>query len=154
MTTPLPRYGSGWRGLPTGEMFNAIIDRLNGLIAGTITGVLSATNFTQNGTFTRGVQSAAAAGSNSQGNATLITKSLCVVVTVSATTRAVKLPAAATGLTVQILNKAATAVKVYPNTGDAIGAGATNAVGTAISAKHGNIYTAADATTWIVQTGA
>jgi hypothetical protein len=154
MTTPSPlqRRESGWRGLPPGEWFNAIIDRVNSILDGSYTG--SFTDISTNGTLTRGVQNAIAAGSNSQANATAITKALVMVVTVSATTRAVKLPAAATGLTVQIQNTASTAVKVYPATGDKIGSAATNAVGAAIATLKGNIYTAKDATTWLVVVGA
>src|SRR5678816_1504476 len=61
-----------------------------------------------------------AAGSNSQANATQLTNWINIVTTVSATTRAVKLPAAVTGLMCQIHNGATTAVKVYPATGDKI----------------------------------
>lgn len=96
-----------------------------------------------------------AAGSNSQANATALTSYLNVVTTVSATTRAVKLPTAATGLQVAIHNAAATAVKVYPATGDKINAAATNAVGTqTIAQNKGNIYIAQDAVTWRVIAGA
>jgi hypothetical protein len=142
---------TGFR-LMKGEWINQIIEVVNGLQNGSQ--AASVTNLAQNGTLTRTPQIASAAGSNSQANATLITKALVIVTVVSATTRAVKLPAAATGLTVQINNVGATQMKVYPNTGDKIGAGATNAVGTAIAVNKGNIYTAQDATTWRVITGA
>lgn len=112
------------------------------------------TDETVTGTTTYGVQIAAAAGSNSQANATAITKSRVVVTTVSATTRGVRLPTAATGLEVHVLNAGANAVKPYPATGDKIAAGSTNAAGTAIAAAKGNIYLAQDATTWRVITGA
>lgn len=96
-----------------------------------------------------------AAGSNSQTNATALTAFLNIVTTVSATTRAVKLPTAATGKMVAIHNTASTAVKVYPATGDKINAAATNAVGTqTIAQNKGNIYIAQDATTWRVIAGA
>lgn len=148
---PIPSVQDGFR-LFQGEVLNRIISVLNGITGGS--GAVSVTDLTQNGSLTRGVQSAVAAGSNSQANATPITKSLVMVVTVSATTRAVRLPTAATGLTVQIANAAGTAVKVYPATGDKIGAGATNAVGTAIATVKSNVYVARDSTTWIVMTGA
>lgn len=152
----LSRLQTGYR-LMAGQWFDPLIDAVNSIL--TASGVISATSitttdFTQNGILTRGVQTAAAAGSNSQANATPITKSLVIVATVSATTRAVRLPTAATGKTVQIQNGAATAVKVYPATGDKIAAAATNAVGTAIATRKGNIYSARDATTWEVLTGA
>lgn len=101
------------------------------------------------------VATVAAAGSNSQANATALTAFLNIVTTVSATTRAVKLPTAATGKTVAIHNTASTAVKVYPATGDKINAASTNAVGTqTIAQNKGNIYIAQDATTWRVIAGA
>jgi len=106
------------------------------------------------GGLTGGLAVVAAAGSNSQANATAITQMITVVTTVSATTRAVKLPTAATGKVAIVHNAAATAVKVYPNTGDKIAAASTNAVGTAIAATKGNIYLAQDAVTWRVITGA
>lgn len=99
-------------------------------------------------------QIAAAAGSNSQANATAITKSVCIITTVSGTTRAVRLPTAATGRVVEIHNAGATQVKVYPGTGDRISTAATNAVGTAIAKTKGNIYRAQNASTWRVITGA
>lgn len=96
-----------------------------------------------------------AAGSNSQANATELSAFLNVVATVSATTRAVKLPAAAEGLMIAIHNTASTAVKVYPNTGDKINAASTNAVGAqTIAQNKGNIYIAQDDTTWRLFAGA
>ena len=114
---------------------------------------LSVTNQTISGLTTVTPQLVAAAGTNSQANATAITKSFVFVTTVSATTRGVRLPAAATGLQVQVNNNVATAVKVYPATGDKIGTGATNAA-VALAASKGNIYTARDAVTWNVIIGA
>jgi hypothetical protein len=99
-------------------------------------------------------QIVAAAGSNSQAAATAITKSRVVVTTVSATSRAVRLPTAATGREVEVYNAAATAVKVYPATNDKIGAASTNAAGTAIAAGKPVKYIAQDATTWRTFIGA
>ncbi len=110
----------------------------------TVGDALTVTGFMANG-----VQVAAAAGSNSQANATAITKSVVVI-----STRAVRLPAAATGRVVEVHNAGATQVKIYPSTGDAIGTAATNAVGTAIGKTKGNIYRAQNASTWRVLTGA
>lgn len=158
MTNPtaLSRKQTGYR-MPAGEWFNTIIDRINSLVAGTLTGSWTGTftgTVNPSGLGQVAIQSAAAAGSNSQANATPITKSQVIVVTVTATTRAVRLPTAATGNKVQINNSATTAVKVYPATNDKIGSGATNAVGAAIAAQKGNIYVAKDAVTWQVLTGA
>jgi hypothetical protein len=77
-----------------------------------------------------------------------------VITTVSGTTRAVRLPAAATGRVVEVHNAGATQVKIYPATGDRIGTAATNAVGTAIAKTKGNIYRAQNAGTWRVISGA
>lgn len=152
----LSKFQTGFR-LMAGQWFDPIIDAINSIM--TANGVINATsvttvNFTESGVWTQIPQIATAAGSNSQTNATAITKSAVVVTVVSATTRAVRLPTAATGKRVFINNGATTAVKVYPATGDKIGAGATNAVGTAIAANKGNIYFAQDAVTWRVLTGA
>jgi len=106
------------------------------------------------GISTNAPQIAVAAGSNSQANATAITKARVVVTTVSATSRAVRLPAAATGREVEIYNTTATAMKVYPATGDKIMAGSTNAVGVAIAAGKAVKYFALDAVTWRTLIGA
>lgn len=111
-------------------------------------------DITSDGTHTARPQIAAAAGSNSQAGATAITKSRVIVTTVSATSRAVRLPAAATGREVEVYNVGATGVKVYPATGDKIAAGATNAVGTAIAKNKAVKYFAQDATTWRTLVGA
>lgn len=151
--TPLSPRPTGWR-LPNGDWFNDIINRVNGLVAGTIQMIVNATNFSMDGVLTMGAQLATAAGSNSQANALAITKSNVVAVVVAATTRALRLPAAATGKVVSISNAAALAVKVYPATGDRIGAAATNAVGAAIATMKANTYRAVDATRWVVEVGA
>lgn len=147
----IEQFPPGFR-LVDGTHLNQLVDSANGIADGT--GAVDAGSLAVAGTITAGVQVAAAAGSNSQANATPITKSRVVVATVSATTRAVKLPAAATGLEVFIFNAGATGVKVYPATGDSIVAGATNAVGTAIAKNKGNIYMARNASNWRVITGA
>jgi hypothetical protein len=154
---PLNQYQPGFR-LIDGSQLNQMVDVVNGLtggsgdsdVASTTTGTLDVT-----GTVTVGVQTpVVAAGSNSQANATAITKSAAVITTVSATTRGIRLPAAATGLRIEIFNAAATAVKPYPATNDKIGAASTNAAGTAIAAGKGNIYLAQSDSLWRVITGA
>lgn len=165
MTTPLSSRQLGFR-LPMGEWFNDIIDRVNAIVAGTVSGTYngtlggttpaaaSVTSFTQNGTETATPQLANAAGSNSQANATPVTKSNVIVILVSATTRALRLPAAATGKIVRIFNDTTTGVKIYPATGATIGAAATNAVGTAIATRKGTIYYARNTNHWITLVGA
>lgn len=143
--------------VPMGEWFNDIIAVVNGLTGGSGSSSTSASttvNSTITGIETDTPQLANAAGSNSQANATAITKSNVIVVLVSATTRAVKLPVAATGKIVRIWNDTTTGVKVYPATGGTIGAAATNAVGAAIATRKGVIYYARNATHWITLVGA
>lgn len=94
-----------------------------------------------------------ATGSNSQSNAAPISAPSVVVVKVSASTRGIRLPVAATGLTELINNAGAHSVHVFPASGDRIGAAATN-VATAVAAGKGGIFFAQDATTWRVILGA
>jgi hypothetical protein len=164
--TPLRQRQPGFR-LPLGEWFNDIIDRVNGLVAGTLTGswagtfngamggttpaAASVTDLSQNGIVVRIPQILAAAGAT-QGNAGAITKST-VIVTVTASTQGVKLPTAATGKEVRVHCPGTVGVKVYPNTSDKIDAGATNAAQALVAGK-ANIYQARDAVTWVTLKGA
>jgi hypothetical protein len=93
-----------------------------------------------------------ATGSNSQAAAAPITTPSAVVVTVSATTRGVRLPAASAGLTELVFNAGDDHVQVFPASGDRIGVAATNA---SVTVPHGNgaIFFAQDATTWRVIQG-
>lgn len=170
----LPYFQTGFR-LMAGQWFNAMIDTINNLVGqttgttngaykGTFNGTVGATtpstgaftNVTENGLHKAIPQIAVAAGSNSQANATLVTKSEVVITTVSATTRAIKLPVWATGLRIEVFNRAtANAAKVYPSTGARIGLAATNALGSAkVAAGSGNIYLASSASRWVVMKGA
>lgn len=94
-----------------------------------------------------------ATGSNSQSAAAPISAPSVVVVTVSASSRGIRLPAATAGLTELIANAGANDVRVYPASGDRIGANATNA-STTLAAGKGGIFFAQDATTWRVILGA
>lgn len=93
----------------------------------------------------------AAAGAT-QGNAAQIT-AMVTIVTVTASTEGVKLPAAATGLMRRVFCPGTIGVKVYPFTGDKISTAATNAA-VALVADKANIYIAKDSVTWAVQKGA
>lgn len=93
-----------------------------------------------------------AATGATQGNAALIS-AVRVLVTVTASTEGVKLPAASTGKMVQVFCPGAVGVKVYPFTGDKISTASTNAA-VALVADKANIYIAKDQTTWAVQRGA
>lgn len=94
-----------------------------------------------------------AAGSNSQSGATPISAPSAVVVTVSASSRGVRLPVAVTGLTELLANAGAHSVHVFPASGNRIGAAATNAAAT-LAAGRGGIFFAQDAKTWRVILGA
>lgn len=89
----------------------------------------------------------AAAGSNSQANSTLLSSTLSIVATVSATTRGVRLPAAEAGLVMIVKNTATTQMNIYPATGDVINALSTNAAYDLVKAKMA-LFVAQDATTW------
>jgi hypothetical protein len=94
-----------------------------------------------------------ATGSNSQAAAAPITTPSAVVVTVSASSRGVRLPAASAGLTELVNNAGANPVRVFPASGDRFGAAATNASIT-LAPGNGGIFFAQDATTWRVILGA
>jgi hypothetical protein len=94
-----------------------------------------------------------ATGSNSQAAAAPISAPSAVVVTVSASTRGIRLPAASAGLTELVNNAGAHTVRVFPASGDRIGAAATNdSIG--LEAGKGGIFFAQDTTTWRVILGA
>jgi hypothetical protein len=94
-----------------------------------------------------------ATGSNSQADAAPITTPAAVVVTVSTSSRGVRLPAAVSGLTEMIHNTAGTFVRVFPASNDRIGANATNeSIG--LEPGKGGIFFAQDTTTWRVILGA
>ena len=90
-----------------------------------------------------------------QGNAAVITGSKAVItVATTASTHGVKLPVAVTGLEVEVANAATFGVKVYPATGDKIGAASTNAADTVLAVNKTNRYIAVNTTLWVVQRGA
>lgn len=92
-----------------------------------------------------------------QGDATLITafKNIVTVAT-TVSTRGVRLPVAATGLSILIGSNTPTfAFNVYPATGGKIAAAATNAAdSTKLALNKANIYLAVNTTKWIVFRGA
>ena len=94
-----------------------------------------------------GWQTVAAAGST-QGAATVIgSTAYNVVVSVTASTEGIKLPAATTGLQFRILVSPTVGVKVYPATGGILGAAATNAA-LAVPKNTGIVFVAVDKTHW------
>lgn len=107
------------------------------------------------GVTTSPTQIVAAAGSNSQSGATAVTKSFVIITTVSATTRAVRLPTPATGRVCAVGNSTSTGAKVYPSTGARVGAAATNALASnRVAANRANVYRGVSATKWIVEVSA
>lgn len=157
---------TGFR-LMAGEWFNPLYDQVDANTAAIsaispASGNIAANNLAVAGNLgVTGFESiapqiVAAAGSNSQANATAITKSAVVITTVSATTRALRLPVAVTGRIVQVFNRATSqAAKIFPATGARIGLAATNALGSArVAFGSGNIYVAESATRWSVLKGA
>ncbi len=94
-----------------------------------------------------------AAGSNSQANATPITRPAAVVTSVSSPTRGIRLPVATTGLTELISNAGSNSMHVFPATGARIGSAATNAF-VNVAAGKGSIFFAQNAKTWRVIQGA
>lgn len=106
---------------------------------------------TRTGNLTEGFQTVAAAGAT-QGTATAITKSVAMV-TVSASSQGVKLPTAATGLSVRIHVPGTVGVKVYPASGGKIDASSTN-TGVVLAAGKANLYFARNATAWVTMKGA
>lgn len=121
-----------------------------------VSGSLTASGGTVNtgGTVTNSYQTVTAAGAT-QGSATAITQSKAIVtVALTASTKGVRLPTAATGLEVLVGNAATFGVKVYPATNGKIGASATNATDTVLAINKANRYYAVNTTRWIVLRGA
>jgi hypothetical protein len=103
---------------------------------------------------TGSVSSKAAAGTSSQANSTPITTAKTIVVTVSASTRGVLLPAIVEpGQELTVYNGTATNCLVYPASGQTIDNGAANASKTLTAAK-GIQFFAATATSWRTVVGA
>lgn len=94
-----------------------------------------------------------AAGTNQQSVATAVTPGEVVVITVGATTRAVRLSVNTTNARYEVFNGTATAMKVYPATNAAIGATATNG-SVQILARKGTIFLYRNNTTVVALTGA
>lgn len=104
-----------------------------------------------------GTQILTAAGTTQLG-ATAITAGVrraIITVAATASTHGVRLPTAATGITVTVGNAGAFGAKVYPATGGKIAAAATNAAdATVLAVNKANTYIAVNTTLWIVERGA
>jgi hypothetical protein len=78
------------------------------------------------GTLIKSVAGTVTAAGTTQGDATALTKTVNMITTATAN-QGVKLPTAAAGLTVTVINTTAVTIKVYPNTSDVIDGGTVNA---------------------------
>jgi hypothetical protein len=106
----------------------------------------------QPGAFSRTVPQVLAAAGATQGTAGVIT-SPTVVVTVTASTEGVKLPVAATGMSIKVFCPGTIGVKVYPGLNGKLDTSSTN-VAVVLVAGKANIYFARDTTRWITDKGA
>jgi hypothetical protein len=112
----------------------------------------SFTNLTLTGTQTNSIAAAVSAAGANQGAATALTKTVNIVTSITASTAdGVALPSAAAGLYATVINTTATALKIYPASGDAINALSVNALFTLPAYTSIQLY-AKDATTWYTQT--
>ena len=78
------------------------------------------------GSFTPSVAGTVTAAGTTQGDATTLSKTVNIVTTASAG-QGVKLPTAAAGLNIKVVNTTAVTIVVYPNTSDVIDGGTVNA---------------------------
>lgn len=77
------------------------------------------------GSLTTSVTAAVSAAGSTQANATALTKTINVVTTATAA-QGVRLPPAAAGLNIKVINTTGVSIVVYPDTGDDIDGGAVN----------------------------
>ena len=98
------------------------------------------------GSLTKSVAGTVAAAGTTQGDATALTKTVNMITTATAN-QGVKLPTAAAGLTIKIINTTAVTIVVYPNTSDVIDGGTVN-VGVNLSPYSSVELVAQDAVEW------
>lgn len=103
----------------------------------------------------QGAWATVTAAGTTQGSATPLTafKNL-ITVALTASTKGVQLPTAVTGLEILIGNAATFGVKIWPFSGDQIGAASTNAVGPVLAINKATRFLAVSASKWIALTGA
>jgi hypothetical protein len=85
----------------------------------------SFTDLTFTGNFTSSIAGTVSAAGSTQGDATTLTKAVNIVTTAT-TGQGIKLPSAAAGINVKIVNTTAATIVVYPNTSDVIDNGTVN----------------------------
>jgi len=98
------------------------------------------------GSLTKSVAGTVSAAGTTQGDATALTKTVNMITTATAN-QGVKLPTAAAGLTIKVVNTTAVTIKVYPNTSDVIDGGTVN-VGVNLSPYSSVELVAQDAVDW------
>jgi hypothetical protein len=103
-------------------------------------------DLTLTGSLTKSVAGTVTAAGTTQGDATALTKTVNMITSATAN-QGVKLPTAAAGLTVKVINTTAVTIKVYPNTSDVIDGGTVN-VGVNLSPYSSVEFVAQDAVDW------
>ena len=103
-------------------------------------------DLTLTGSLTKSVAGTVTAAGTTQGDATALTKTVNMITSATAN-QGVKLPTAAAGLTIKIINTTAVTIVVYPNTSDVIDGGTVN-VGVNLSPYSSVELVAQDAVDW------
>lgn len=135
--TPLQRQQTGYR-LPAGKWFNDIIDRINGLIAGTLSLNVNANSFA----LTNYAGGLTARAGGTQALALALTATVNRVTVVATAADSVRLPAPTViGQQVTIINSAANSLTAYGAGTDTINSVAT-ATGVALAGGKTGVYTA------------
>lgn len=103
-------------------------------------------DLTLTGSLTNSIAGLVTAAGSTQGDATALTKTVNMITTATAG-QGVKLPTAAAGLTIKIINTTAVTIVVYPNTSDVIDGGTVN-VGVNLAPYSSVELVAQDTTDW------
>ena len=103
-------------------------------------------DLTLTGSLTKSVAGTVTAAGTTQGDATALTKTVNMI-TAATANQGVKLPTAAAGLTIKIINTTAVTIVVYPNTSDVIDGGTVN-VGVNLAPYSSVELVAQDAVDW------
>lgn len=104
-------------------------------------------DLTLTGSLTNSIAGLVTAAGSTQGDATALTKTVNMITTATAG-QGVKLPTAAAGLTIKIINTTAVTIVVYPNTSDVIDNGTVN-VGVNLAPYSSVELIAQDAVDWL-----
>lgn len=103
-------------------------------------------DLTLTGSLIKSVAGTVTAAGTTQGDATALTKTVNMITSATAN-QGVKLPTAAAGLTIKIINTTAVTIVVYPNTSDVIDGGTVN-VGVNLAPYSSVELVAQDAVDW------